>query len=162
MGNVGKFKIPILMKTVIILLIIGFLYMIMSLVSLCGHQGRENYPGAVLNEVYGYFQTGLYYVDHFPKNEDEIFKMFEIVKQKEPNMAEPLYKWKLKYRLVEEKDNEVIFLIIVDSTADFDFLTYSGSINTGLGRAKRDEKGEWHGTLEWFYKTSTVVEKFSS
>lgn len=155
-----KLKVPILVKGIIVILVCFPLYICFSIVSFLGHQGREPYAGVVLHEVCSYFEAGLYYVDHFPKDEDEVLKMFEIVKQKEPIWGKPSYEWKIKYRLIEEKDDEAVFLIIVDSTKNFGFITYRGSINTCLGRTKKDEKGEWHGTIEWFFKKSTRIKEF--
>ena len=125
-----------------------------------GYQNRDNYARAVLFDVYDRFQAGLYYVDHFPMDEKEVAAMFDLVRKKEKTLAEMPYEFTFQYRIIENKENEVLFMIVVDSTSNIEFLTYKGSINTGLGRAKKDEKGEWHGTLEWFYKTSTVVDKF--
>lgn len=152
------FLITIKLLLVLLLLIftLSCLYYFWLVIGFFGYDGREPYAGAVLGEVAGHFQLGLEYTHHFPKDEKEFLEMLEIVKQIDPEYGKPRYKRNLHYRLIEDKGDEILFLIIVDSTKNIKFITYGGTINPGLGKAKKDEKGEWHTTIEWFYRNYSI------
>lgn len=151
MINIAK----ILSFLTVLIIVSLLMYFCISLVSFMGHKGREDYHWLCLYEVQERLLISLENRQMFPENEEELN---ELIYAK--YFGEPHYKWKVKYRLIDEKDNKVIFFIVVDSTKELDFLTYEGLVTPGLGQAKKNEKGEWHGTIEWFFKTQAFAKEF--
>lgn len=146
-------KLLAFLTAFIIAVYIGYLFI--SLVSFAGHKGREDYHWVCLYEAQGCLANSLKNIEKFPDSEKELN---ELINAKQCRKRH--YQWKIRYRLIEKKENEVIFLLIIDSTKNFDFLTYKGLVTSGLGKARKDEKGEWHGTIEWIFTNYSTEKEF--
>lgn len=143
----------------IIIVVMAFFIIFFIVAPLLGFlisQSREGYAGAMNHHYLYVVETYLAEKGVLPNTKEDIV---EFVKNYANSEFRAIYNdliatethvhW--DYTIIGKNETEMTFLLIVDSSREIWGITFKGATAIGLGNVKKDEKGEWHGRINWFY-----------